>query len=509
MSVRPDDPRRHERLIGLAGVLASLAASLVHIHFDPLPNPDAVTYLLAAQAWLDDGYAAAAAIYPSPNYSVSIAWLHSATGWSLLTSARCLDALILAALVVALQRLGRAAGASLRTQAIIVGLAILLPELNGYRSFLLRDFGYWMLSTVALVGLVRFAIEPDIRWAAAFAAAGGAAAVYRTEAVALLIFVPAALLFLPERRRFAAMLYAPIVAIVAAAVAIVVVAPASAWGRWLAEIARKFAELLAEIPLRAHAQWRGFADAVLDPRFHDYAGFGAVGGLATMVIVHVVIAASVPLFAIACVGALRGSFDRIDPRARPVLGCAVVVAIIGVAAALAARGIVQTRYAVSAALLIVVVAAFVIDDGLTRAVRPAQRRGLTTALGLLLAYFVAEDGYGLANSKHHYLQAADWVASHTERGARILSSDPRIVYLADRRVDARDLDARVVLDESPSALADYDYVIVLEPGIATESADPRSELRGVARFEGHKGDAIAIYRVGPTTAPGGATVSGP
>jgi hypothetical protein len=503
MSERPDDSRRHERLIGLAGVLASIAASLVHLHFDPLPNPDAITYLLAAQAWLDHGYAAAAAIYPSPNYSVAIAWLHSVTGWSLLTSAHVLDAVILAALVVALQRLGRAAGASLRAQVIIVALAILLPELNGYRSFVLRDFGYWTLSTIALVALVRFAIEPDVRWAGAFAVAGGAAAMFRTEAVALLVLVPMALLWLPERRRFAAMLYAPIVAIIVVGAGIAAGAPGSAWGRSLIELARKFAALLVEMPSRAHAQVRGFADGVLDPRFHDYAGFGVVGGLATMVMVHVVIATSVPLFAVACIGALRGSLARIDPRVRPVLATALAVAILGVAAALAARGIVQTRYAVSAALLILVASAFVIDDALQRIDQPPQRRRLTTALTLVFAYFVVEDGYGLANSKHHYLLAADWLAGHTDRAVRIFSDDPRIVYLADRRVEARDLDARPAFEAAPASLAEYDYVVLLESRERVRTNAARTPaLDRVVQFESRKGDAIAIYRVAATTLSG-------
>src|SRR5262249_15538992 len=158
---------------------------------------------------------------------------------------------------------------------------------------------------------------------AGFAAAGGVAATFRAEAVALLVAVPAALLWLPDRRRYAAMLYAPIALVVATAAAVAIAARGSSIGRPLTQLTRQSTEVLADIPPRAHAQWQGFADGVLDPHFHDYAGFGVVGGLLTMVLVHIVIAASVPLFVIVCVGASRGSLQRIDPSGRAVLGTAI------------------------------------------------------------------------------------------------------------------------------------------------------------------------------------------
>jgi len=264
------------------------------------------------------------------------------------------------------------------------------------------------------------------------------------------------------------------------------------------ESAQKFAALSADVPIRAQAQWQGFATSVLDPRFHDYAAFGVVGGLATMVVVHVVIAASIPLFVVAVVGALQGSLRAIDRRAISILATAFVIAVVGLAAVLAARGIIQTRYAVPAGLLLVVVAAFTVDDAL---VRLADRRKVRLAIVLALAYLAVEDAFGLANSKQQYLRAADWLAIHTAPDARIFSDDARVVFLAGRRVDWRDLERLGALDPAPPTFDDYDYVVSLESrkrsAIGAEAA--ASALDEVARFESRKGDAIAIYRVAPTT----------
>ena len=498
MSLSPDDARRGELPIAVAAIVASLAASALHWHFDPLVNPDGVAYLLAAQAWLDSGYSAAAAVYPFPVYSILIALTHSVTGLSLLTSAHCLDAATLAALIVALARLGRAAGGSVRVQACIVVLALLLPELNEYRSFVLRDFGYWMLSTFALTALIRFAIEPRTRFVVAYLAAGVGGALFRTEAIALLLLMPIAFAFVPERRRFAIMLYASLATALTLVAAAVAMHPDAATSQWIVESARKFAALLADLPIRAHAQWQGFAYGVLDPRFHDYAAFGVVGGLATMVIVHVVIAVSVPLFAVAVVGLFAGSLRAIDRRAVPVLATAFAVAVAGVALVLAARGIIQTRYALPAGLLLVVVAAFAIDDAL---VRFADARKLRLAIGLALAYYVVEGAFGLANSKQQYVLAADWLANHTKPDARIFSDDARVVFLAGRHVDGYELERLGALDPSPPAFGDYDYVVLLDSRkrrALVGDAVPWN-LGEVARFESRKGEAITIYRVEPTT----------
>ena len=91
-------------------MLTSFVLSVIHLAFDPVPNPDGVVYLLAAQAWLDDGYGGAAAIYPLPVYSILIASVHAVSGLGLLTSAHCLDAVLIAASIVGLQRLVAALG---------------------------------------------------------------------------------------------------------------------------------------------------------------------------------------------------------------------------------------------------------------------------------------------------------------------------------------------------------------------------------------------------------------
>ena len=111
--------------LGAIGVIVSLLYSLLRLWIDPLFNPDAVYYLIAAEAWLESGVAAALEIYWRPFYSILIGGFALISGLSTLASAHVIDALFAATLLVAVQLLIRELGGDVRTQA--VGMA-LLPD---------------------------------------------------------------------------------------------------------------------------------------------------------------------------------------------------------------------------------------------------------------------------------------------------------------------------------------------------------------------------------------------
>jgi hypothetical protein len=482
------------RQVSVAAVVASFVYSALHIFIDPLPNPDAVPYLLAAQAWLDDGYAAAAAMYPLPYYSILVAALHALTGFSLSASAHWLDATLIAVLVVALQRLGRALGGSVRVEFIIVVFALLLPELNGYRSFVLRDFGYWAFLVIALTCLVRYTQTQNFVRLVAFLSCCLAAALFRVEAIPVLVLMPLALLFVPATRyRPVAMFYVVVATtIVALGYVASLLSVPTASNDWTPSTLQAGVVLLMELPVHLHAQLNGFSTTVLDPRFPDYAAFGLAGGLATLIVVHVALAASLPLAVIAAIGVAGKNYGALDRRALPVLWMALAIAVFGLIAVLMSRGIIQTRYAMPAGLLIAVVAAFVVDAWYTSARTPQMRTRLRRASLLVLIYFVGEAGFDLFNSKQHFLAAADWLESNTAPDARIYSNDLRLIYLADRPVRWQDPHT---LRETALPTAGYDYWAVLigrdDAGLR-QAVEQESRWQRVAQFTNRKGDAVLI-----------------
>ncbi|HTK99633.1 MAG TPA: hypothetical protein VL379_16480 [Pseudomonadales bacterium] len=496
-----NDRRFAELTISIGAMLTSLVLSVIHLAFDPLPNPDGVVYLLAAQAWLDEGYGAAAAIYPLPVYSILIAWAHAASGLGLLTSAHCLDAFLIAGSVVGLQRLVAALGGTVRAQLIVVVLVLLLPELNGYRSFLLRDFAYWMFALFALVLLVHHSIAPTFSRAAGFVAMCGFAAAFRAEAILLLVATPLALPFGEVGRRAFVML-AICASVVAASVALVFVALSAPPSTvWLVQTLHQAISLAAEVPGGMEAQIAGFGAHVLDPRFHDYAASGVAGGLVAMIAVHVCNAASLPLTAIAIAGLATGVSGCIDRRGARIVFAAFGVSILALAAVLMARGIIQTRYAMPSGLLLLVIAAFAIDSWYARANSPSTR--LRRASTLLVVYLLGEAAFGLFNSKHQYVDAARWLAQHTEPNARIFSTDLRVLYLADRPVNWRNPNADASAAMAPAGTYDYWVVNAARDGAEADAFASTSGVSPVVQFANRKGQALRIYAASsPTTEPG-------
>ena len=492
-----DERQSAEFRISLAAALASVVLSIVHISFDPLPNPDGVVYLLAAQAWLDSGYSAAASVYSRPLYSILIAWVHGLSGMDLLTSARCLDTVLIACLIVALQRLSAAVGGTVRVQAIVVVLALLLPELNGYRSFLLRDFGYWMFATLALACLVRYAHAPSAGRVLGFALLCGSAAMFRAEAVPFVLLMPIALLFGPMRRpAAAAALYVPVAIVILVVGVAATVASDAALGNWIPTIVKNCVDLIHTVPERLDEQVGAFATRVLDPNFHDYAAFGLAGGLAAMIAVHVANAASLPVSVIAALGIAKRRCGLLDRRAVTILWMAAGVTLLGLAGVLTARSLIQTRYAMPIALLLVVVAAFVIEHWYTQVSPVPNRRRLNWAAALVLIYYAAEGGYELLNSKQHFVGAANWLAHNAAPDARIFSDDLRILYLADRPPHWRVQPGAQIPPDGALPVDRFDYWVV--PASAWQSAEvdrfaAESRLREAARFVNKKGNVVVVY----------------
>jgi hypothetical protein len=314
--------------------------------------------------------------------------------------------------------------------------------------------------------------------------------------------MPLALPFGVTGRR-AFVMFAICVSIAVVAVALLFVAlSASPSTTWLAQTLHQAIRLAAEVPGRVDAQITGFGAHVLDPRFHDYAAFGVAGGLVAMIAVHVCNAASLPLAAIAIAGLAMGASGRIDRRGARIVAAAFGVSILALAAVLTARGIIQTRYAMPAGLLVVVIAAFVVDGWYAHAKSPS--RGLRWASALLALYFLGEAGFGLFNSKYQYVDAARWLTQHTKQNARIFSNDLRVVYLAGRPVDWRNALADGTMARASADTYEYWVVNAARDDLEADAFTTANGLTPVAQFANRKGQALRIYSTtsSPTTEPG-------
>ncbi len=186
--------------VGQTGVLVlaaavSLVLSAASLYMDDVINNDGVEYLRAAQAILEGDWRAALLIYKWPFYSALIALVSALTGLAAEFSAHLLNAALTALLVVAFIRLvaecGGGAGATIAAAFII----LLLPAVNDYRAFVIRDPGYQSFYLLSIIFLLRF--QSHRRWADAGAwfAAASVATLFRIEGAVFLLLLPVYMLF--------------------------------------------------------------------------------------------------------------------------------------------------------------------------------------------------------------------------------------------------------------------------------------------------------------------------
>lgn len=186
----------HPRLMAITASL--FAAALVFAQGAPVNN-DAYTYVRVAELFLHDGVGAAFAHYPWASYSALFAHL-ILFGLDLFSAGLLINAVFYALIAAAFVSLTSALTAQWplreRQGALLFAVAVisLYPQLNEYRSMLLRDVGFWAFTLLGLQQLIHAARATGLsnfwRHAVAFVLSLGAALLFRVEALVYLLLSP-------------------------------------------------------------------------------------------------------------------------------------------------------------------------------------------------------------------------------------------------------------------------------------------------------------------------------
>ncbi|MBT8765603.1 hypothetical protein [Metapseudomonas boanensis] len=164
--------------------IGSLVLSWIAVHFEVTVSKDAAFYLDAAQTFNEQGVAATLAKFNWPWFPILIGVTHSVTGVSLEAIGYLWCALFMAGtcalLVDAVTRRVPGVGG----WACLVVLA--MPAFNGFRGEILREFGFWFFSTLALWLALRWEERGGWLGGILISAAVAMAALFRLEAILLM-----------------------------------------------------------------------------------------------------------------------------------------------------------------------------------------------------------------------------------------------------------------------------------------------------------------------------------
>lgn len=474
--------------------VVSLLLSVMALQ-NALINRDGILYMEMAQALVDHGLAALRSegrwLYSWPFFPLLVAGLAKLTGLAPEMAAKTLNAALLAGSLALLVDLVRRRAPAAAWAACLVALA--LPAFNGYRSDILREYGFWFFSLLAFWIVLRHETpEGGLSWRAALAGqlVLGVAALFRLEAVA---FYAALMLWqfsaAPAGLRLRRALL--VGSLPVAGVAIVALAFLSG----VVEPPKRVAYYLDAInPLHKLQQLDEAGKRISDAGLLKYkysreeAGYILLFGLLSIIPVKFVGLSSLLIvpFGFACAG------QRLRALLAPwrLLAWAFLIYVGVLAAFVTHQFFLVGRYVSLLHLLAVPVFAIGLQRMMTR--WPVWR----AVFVMLLALLAVSNAVSFSAPKTHIPEAGRWLATQATDPARVYVENRRISYYAGWNLQGRLKD--IVLE--PEALGaafregrfDFAALEAKRKDAALDTWLAAQQLRVVREFAHKGGDRVVI-----------------
>lgn len=181
----------------IAAIL-SLTTLFIAVNTQNPINNDGILYLQTADAFANNGWQEAMEYYNWPFYSILIAWLSQIAHLSFENSTYALNAALLVIIVISFITLIEELGGSRFVQFIGALIILSHPQLTHYQHYIIRGFGYWAFSLLALLYFIRFYKYLKFRHALSWGIFISIAILFRPEGLVICCFGPLILLFRKE-----------------------------------------------------------------------------------------------------------------------------------------------------------------------------------------------------------------------------------------------------------------------------------------------------------------------
>ncbi|MEA1900616.1 MAG: hypothetical protein U9N47_07610 [Thermodesulfobacteriota bacterium] len=184
--------------IRLIAAIISLTTLFIAVNTQNPINNDGILYLQTAEAFANSGWQEAIKHFNWPFYSIFIAWLSKLTHLSFENSTYVLNAVLLVIIVISFIALIEESGGSRFVQFLGALIILSHPQLHHYQHYIVRGFGYWAFSLLALLNFIRFYKHLKWRHALGWGIFISVAILFRPEGLVICCFGPLVLLFRSE-----------------------------------------------------------------------------------------------------------------------------------------------------------------------------------------------------------------------------------------------------------------------------------------------------------------------
>jgi len=495
-----------------AAIISVILCLIAYSKNDPV-NYDGILYLASASAYLKSGITAAMQLYSWPFYSIVIAWLSKLTTLSLLYSAYLLNNIFFIIIATTFITLLKEFGASTRIQIIGAAVILIYPQLNDYRDFVVRDFGYWALFLVAFWQLLRFAKTKHWLNAMAWNIFILLAILFRIEGIILLLFAPLVLLFLPAQSwgtRIKLFLQAYSVFILGfvglTIYSIKDITIIKHLGR-IPEAMQQIQDGWQFILNNFHNKVTLAGNTILGPMATNQAPAFLLWGLTGIFIVSA-ISTITPLYILLAGYAMLSGLFKINKTEKCVLYYFTTLNLLIPAAFFAQHFFLSGRYLLAFCLLLALWAPFALEqlyvNWQTRSATLLGQRWVFPLIVLVLFAMASGGVIRYGHSKAYITQAGQWLANNTPANIKLYSNNKQVLFYANRTPIDFTVDWLVKYDDSKplqtvlgKTWQGYDYMAlrITHKSLADEAHILKIMGQPVQRFRNKRGDEVLIFKL--------------
>ncbi|QLC77512.1 hypothetical protein LPB260_22625 [Pseudomonas sp. LPB0260] len=460
----------------------SLLLSFIAVLGVATVGKDAAFYLDIAQRSVEQGPLVAFKVFNWPWFPLLLAGTHVLTGLPLEASAYLWCAFFLAGTCALLVDCVRRSFPGAAPWACLVVLSV--PAFNSFRSDILREYGFWFFSVLALWLALRWYERRSWFGAVAIQVSIVMAALFRLEAILLIAAINFCLLpDLSRRGGWMALLKLNALPIFVALVGLTVLYQQGGFSQGRIEY---FLSMLnpGQVHSKLLVMAQEMSDAVLNKYSSDDAIVLLLSGMLTVIALSFIKLCGP--FALPYLSRLAWGSALQYWRAYKPFALAMAIYVIVLLLFFIQERFINSRYTSYLGLLAVPL----LSLGLWLFARAHSR--MARVLVALAVLVMLDNVVSLSAKKTHYVEAGHWLSAHVDPGEGIYYDDSRIAYYAGWGYPRMDLTREQAM--SVKNASKFRYFLIEaeaeEPWLAEWLDRERRQI--LSQFENRKGETVLI-----------------
>lgn len=506
MRVARDRVFSHNAIYFVAS-LASLLLAWIRTQQIEVINPDAICYLLSAQAMQDGLHQAMNYCGQAkwPFYSILIYGLAHAAHFPYLLSAYVLDTALTLFSVITFILIVKELGGTKKMLWLACGVILLSYHFNSVRQYIIRDHGYWAFYLLSIFLLLRYLHIPKVSTALLWNVSLFIAMLFRIEGALFLLLLPFVTFFSDEPRflkRSAnfVKLYSPILLGCMVMGGWLILHPKQSlehFGR-LGELSNQLLHGIAIISHRYFTAKEALAQYVLTIDARDQAGLLLLLLMATWYVVSIVSHLSLP-YAILVIYAWVKRV-ALPANGLLVLGAYIILNVLITASFLFEHFFLSKRYLLALSLTLMIWIPFALAEIIQQSYKKIYYYFFVfIALWIFIVSLGGMIDFGYSKSYIH--QAGVWIAAHVPKQAKLYANDIQLLYYSNylsKDIFSEERNYVQLNKIAQGRFKQYDYLALrLNKKVQRENESLLKEisLPPIKVFANKRGDRVIIYKL--------------